>query len=268
MAAAPGPRARSLAAAALVLLALVRVIFFGRIGPAIDSTFLLLVALALVLVFVPLDRLTSLKAGGFELALARAEVRGALAALGLDRVEDTILRERLAALSSELRAIAGSRVLWIDDRPHKLLGERRLFRALGVHIVPANSSDKASAILEEDNDFDLVLTDVQRKDDLHKVTGGPPIHGGVNFVRVLRTHEDPAIRQLPVIFYAAYEWERLVEFTRPARELQPEAGMANRLIDLLPQVVRVLAEARSRPLTVAAKKEATAPRYAEDEVPG
>jgi CheY-like chemotaxis protein len=252
----------------LIALALFRVVFYGRLGPAIDSTFLLLLAVALVLVFVPLDRLTSFKAGGFELALARAEVQGALAALGLDRIEDTILRERLATLSRELQAIAGSRVLWIDDRPHKLLGERRLFRALGVHIIPAVSSEKAAAILEEDNDFDLVLTDVQRKDDLHKVTGGSPVHGGVNFVRVLRTHEDPAIRQLPVIFYAAYDWERLVEFTRPARELHPEAGMANRLIDLLPQVVRLLADARSRPLAVAAKKEATAPRYAEDEPPG
>jgi CheY-like chemotaxis protein len=159
-------------------------------------------------------------------------------------------------------------VLWIDDRPHNLLAERRLFRALGVHVVPAVSSERAAAILEEDNDFDLILTDVQRKDDVYRATGGPPIHGGVNFIRVLRTHEDPAVRSLPVIFYAAYEWERLVDFTRPARELQPEAGMANRLIDLLPEVVRVLAEARSRPLAVAQKKEATAPRYAEDEPPG
>jgi CheY-like chemotaxis protein len=264
----PGQRARVTAAAAIAALAVLRIAFHGRLGDAIDSTFLLMLAIALVLVFVPLDKLQSLKAGGFELALTRAEVQGALAALGLDRIDDTILRDRLSSLSRELRAIVGSRVLWIDDRPHNLLAERRLFRALGVHVVPAVSSERAAAILEEDNDFDLILTDVQRKDDVYRATGGPPIHGGVNFIRVLRTHEDPAVRSLPVIFYAAYEWERLVDFTRPARELQPEAGMANRLIDLLPEVVRVLAEARSRPLAVAQKKEATAPRYAEDEPPG
>jgi CheY-like chemotaxis protein len=137
-----------------------------------------------------------------------------------------------------------------------------------VEVVSAISSDAALAVLESDNDFDLILSDVQRDDETYKATGGVRIHGGVNFVVVLRRHQDPVIRSLPVIFYAAYEWERLVTFTRPARELQPEAEMANGVSDLLPKTVRRLVEMRSRPILAKAKKEATRARDGDGEAVG
>jgi hypothetical protein len=45
----PGPRARLAAAIAVVALAVLRVVFHERLGPVVDSVFLALLAIALVL---------------------------------------------------------------------------------------------------------------------------------------------------------------------------------------------------------------------------
>jgi hypothetical protein len=64
------------------------------------------------------------------------------------------------------------------------------------------------------------------------------------------------------VFYAAYDWNRLVEFTRPARELQPEPEISNAVADLIPKVIRQLADARTIPIRLAAVKTPTQPRVA------
>ncbi len=177
----------------------------------------------------------------------------------LVRVDSDRLRQRLEKLGDELLKIRGSRLLWIDDRPEKVLGERRLLRALGVMVQTAISSEDALVALRMDNDFDLIISDVQRIGETFKKTGGIPIHEGVNFVVYLRSHySDLFVRNIPVVFYAAYDWPRLVQFTRPAMEHAPEPLISNSVEDFVVKVVRTLALSRTSPITLpAAGKVAT-----------
>lgn len=248
----------ALAVAALGL-AVARLVFEDA-GGRMDETFFALLAAAALILLVPWERLTTLKAAGVELAL-EPQVRGAVETLSLanpEAVDDERLLAELRRLAPEIDKARGSRVLWIDDRPHEIVAERRLLRALGIEVVPASSSSEALRLLERDNDFDLVVSDVQRAGESYKQTGGIPIHEGVNFVVAsLRRDANELIRSLPVLFYAAYPWPRLVEFTQPARELSPDPELANAPDALVTKTVRLLAEARSRPITVGRAKAPT-----------
>jgi hypothetical protein len=168
--------APQLAAAIVILgLAFARIIWWD-FAPRMDTIFLTLVLLGLALLVFPLKTIKSLKAGGVELSLDAPPVQVAVASLSLGRIEDAKLRTRLQVLSHVLPVVAGSRLLWIDDRPEKVINERRLLRAVGVTVVPATSSDQAREILRADRDFDLIVTDVQRIGDTHEITGGVDIH--------------------------------------------------------------------------------------------
>ncbi len=241
-----------------ILLAILRWVFFDLTSKRMDATFLLLVASAVLILVLPWERLKSLKAGGVELTLDQPQVKGAIEGLGLDRVEDKQLRDKLSNLAPEIEKVKGSRVLWIDDRPHTILGERRLFRALGIEVVTATLSEMAEEILQRDNDFDLIISDVQRKGESYKLNNGVEIHEGVNFIVKLRNHyEDPIIKSLPIIFYAAYPWDRLVKFTRPARELLPEAEISNTIEMLLTKAITRLSAVRTSPIVCSKKKTPT-----------
>ena len=223
-----------------------------------DATFFVVVGVAILLLLVPISRLRQFKAGSLEFSLDRPEIVGAIGSLNLARVEDTKLRVTLRQAELQLPTIRGSRVLWIDDRPQKIVALKRLLRSLGINIVSAISTEDASRILSADSDFDLLISDVQRVGDSHKVTGGVPIHEGTNFLVWLRTkHEDPVVRAIPAVFYAAYDWDRLIEFTRPARETQPEPAVANSVPGFVESVVNALAKARTAPLTAGGEKEPT-----------
>ncbi len=170
----------------------------------------------------------------------------------LSRVDADDLRKTLADLSHELALIRGAKILWIDDRPETVLAERRLLRALGSTIVPANSSESAMTVLEVDTDFDLIITDVQRKGEFYKYNAGVGIHDGVNFIVFLRSkHRDPFVQRIPVVFYAAYDKERLSEFTSPAFAYSPEPEISNSATELIPKVVKLLAMARRLPIRMA-----------------
>ena len=157
--------------------------------------------------------------------------------------------------AAALAAIQGSRVIWIDDHPAKLVALRRLFRSLGISVHCADSSETAEAMLKRDSDFDLVITDVQREGDSHQMTGGIAIHEGVNFLVWLRTrHDDFTVREMPAAIYAAYDWERLVKFTEPARATLPEPSVSNNVPDFIDKVIHQLARARSTPLKAAGAK--------------
>ena len=242
----------------LVILAILRVVFHESLNTKMDFTFFSLLAFAFVVLVLPWEQLKSFKAGGVEISLEKPEVQAAISGLGLDRVDDDKLRQQLSKLEEELKIVRGSRVIWIDDKPHNILGARRLLRALNIDVTTATSSEMAEQLLKADNDFDLVISDVQRKGVNYKnVEGGIEIHEGVNFIVVLRRHADPNIRVMPVIFYAAYDWERLVKFTRPARESIPEAEISNSLDDFLPKVIKRLAEERSKPIAFSKVKKPT-----------
>jgi len=245
--------------ALLVILAILRVIFHSALNAKMDITFFSLLVFAFLVLILPWEHLKTLKAGGVEISLEKPEVQAAISGLGLDRVHDENLRQQLSKLKNELKIAAGSRVIWIDDKPHNILGARRMLRALNIDVTTATSSEMALEILNTDNDFDLIISDVQRKGESYKqVKDGIDIHEGTNFIVVLRKHKDPNIRVMPVIFYAAYDWERLVKFTRPARELIPEAEISNSMDDFLPKVIRRLASERSKPIEFSKVKKPTA----------
>ncbi len=226
-----------------------------------DTVFLALVAVGLLLFLIPLQSIRSLKAGGFELLMETPHVRGAVENLNLDRIDSEKLRTKLTSLSHLLPAVSGAKVLWIDDRPEKIIAERRLLRALGVVVVSATSSDEAREVLRVDRDFDLIVSDVQRLGGTHTLTGGIDIHEGVNFVVWLRTQfGDPFVGNLPVLFYAAYDWPRLVEYTRPARETFPEPGISNSALDFVPKILTTLAASRDMAIGVPVEKTPTAIR--------
>lgn len=252
----------------LIVLALLRMYSSDIISDRMDQTFLLLIALAVLIPLVPWERLTTFKAVGIELVLERTQVKGAVdSIMGLDRIENESIRRQLGALKEELQHFQGSRILWIDDRPESIIAERRLFRSLGAEVVPVISSEEAEEIIFRDIDFDLIISDVQRLGESYKFNNGEPIHEGVNFIVKLRSQSEPVIGTLPVLFYAAYDWERLVRFTKPARETNPEPELSNSMDMLLTKAIKKIAELRECPIKVTKKQEdskrATSPRNTE-----
>lgn len=242
----------------LLALAILRLVFHESLSPKMDFTFFALLGFVFLIMFLPWEQLKTFKAGGVEFSIELPSVQAAISGLKLDRLEDEELKNKLSRLGDELKIASGSRVIWIDDKPHNILGARKVLRSLGIDVTTATSSEMALDILNADNDFDLIISDVQRKGESYKhVEKGIDIHEGVNFIVVLRQHKDQNIRALPVIFYAAYDWKQLVEFTRPARELLPEAEISNSMVDFLPKVVKRLADVRSRPIVFSAIKRPT-----------
>lgn len=244
----------------LLCLAISRWVFYDVVIERMDTVFFGLILFSFLVYIVPWENIKTFKAAGIELSLEQSSIKAAISGLGLDRIEDKYLKEKLSKLDDEIQTVRGGRVLWIDDKPHKIIGERRLLRALGIQVVSAISSEMAEKLLDFDNDFDLIISDVQRLGDSHNLTGGVEIHEGTNFVVKLRQSLDPTIRSLPIVFYAAYPWEKLVEFTRSARETQPEPEISNTVIDFVPKVVKQLAQSRATPIVYSPKKDPTSVR--------
>jgi len=253
----------------LVALATTRILYYEALSSRMDLVFLSLFLSVFLLWMLPWqelwDRLRELSVGGVTISLQHPQVQAAIRNISIrgtsekasEKIRVGLLR-RLKSLEGELQTVRGSRVLWIDDNPQEILGERRLLRGLGIDITPASSSKEAHDILEKDNDFDLIITDVQRHSTSYDaVDNGVREHGGVNFIVKLREDENERVRTLPVVFYGAYPWKELVEHTRRARELQPEPEISDSLIDLIPKVIRRLSEERRNPITVSAGKTPT-----------
>lgn len=244
---------------ALLMLAVVRTVGPGWQG-RMDAVFFAVVGVAAALSIIPLSGLKSLKAGSIEVYLAQPEVAAAICGLQLTQVQNKELRATLEAVKDILSSVQGSRVLWIDDHPEKIVALRRVLRSLGVDVVCALSSEKAKEKLAVDADYDLLISDVQREGNTHKITGGIDIHEGTNFVVWLRSqHKDPVVRSLPVAFYASYDWQRLVAFTEPARKTLPEPTISNAAPDFIDKVIHQLAKSRSTALTAGGEKEPTDP---------
>jgi len=242
-----------LASALLVGGAVARVLWFDSLS-GIDETFALLVVVGVAVQVVPWESLKSFKAAGVEVVLDRAEVRGALRGLDIPQVDLAVLEEALGRQSEALPALQGSRILWIDDKPHAVMGERRLLRALGCRVVTVVSSEDADRVLAEDADFDLIVSDVQRRGDSHEHNDGVPIHEGVNYLVHLRRQGDSVVRGIPAVFYAAYDAERLESFTAPAMETTPRPSACNDVVTLISSIISLVADARARPIVVPGKK--------------
>lgn len=156
-----------------------------------------------------------------------------------------------------MESVVGSRILWIDDKPITTLPARKLLRALGADIHFVNTSEKAFELLKCDQDFDLIVTDVQRIGDSYKYNDGIDIHEGVNFICKIRS--DKSLPVINVIFFGGYDWERLIRFTKPARELLPEPEVANKVNDLLEKVIKSISMTRSTVIKYDDKKTPSSP---------
>lgn len=248
----------------ILVLALLRFILFDYIATRMDTIFLALIAASALIPLIPWERIKTIKAGGFELTLETAQVKGAIESFNLvtvDHISYEKLRELLLNLKNEIEKARGSRILWIDDHPYNLLGERRLFRSLGIEVVTASSSAMADGILEKDNDFDLIISDIQREGQGYSPSQPqnyiPPNRDGAAFVMRLRENKNPILRNMYVIFYAAYSIENMTRFTQPVSEVGPAIQLCNSLDGLLTEVFRTLSIVRSHPQLVEWKKLAT-----------
>jgi CheY-like chemotaxis protein len=236
-----------------IALALTRLIAPGYADKRMDRTFLLLLAAAVLILLVPWERLTGLKAPlGFELTLDRPQVAGALKALRLDRIKDRRIRKALESRAEKLEALRGARVLWHDDAPASIVGLRRLLRALGTNVVAVTDRETALDTLKNDCDFDVVITDVLRR------TNNRYTNEGVVLVREIREHDNPAINELPIIFFTFGPTQEAAE--RQVKDVSntvPPPLVTISADTLLPTVIDVLDEARRRPIEAPADKPLT-----------
>lgn len=219
-----------------------------------DEIFFALVGTALLLILIPWERIQKVKAGPIELSLEAPAVKDVLSRVNLTEEERRYLESAISQNLPDYETLQGSRILWIDDNPSRIVGERHLFRALGIRISTASSSEMAEEHLVADPDYDLIITDVQRTGQSYKLNQGIPIHEGVNFVVKLHSPEylgddeslSKLIQAIPIIFYGAYDTHRLVEFTKPARAASPEVGICNDFFTLFDKVTYRLKEVRGR----------------------
>lgn len=247
---------RAILSVFIIALAVVRFIYFDFVSERMDNTFLLLLVAAVLIHIIPWDRLTAFKAGGVEFTLDKSQVRGAIEGLGLRKIENNQLRERLSAVQGEIEQAKGSRVLWVDDNPREILGERRLLRALGVEVITAKNSERAESILGEDDDFDLIISDIQRKGALGE---RETRYDGIYFIKGLRERSgDQLIKSLPVIFYSAYRPDQIERIKQQVgTESLEEVEFCSTIEGLVSKVIRILAEVRSNPIIVRPKKKPT-----------
>ncbi len=239
----------------MLMLAIVRFAFFEFVSDRMDYTFLALVAAAALIPLIPWERVRTVKFGPVEFTLSEAQVQGAIEGIDFRTIDDfgkIEIQELLMGLADEIIRSRGSRILWIDDNPHRIIGERRLLRALGVEVTTARSSAIANEILQADNDFDLIITDIDRYADSHSdsPTPGPTDREGVNYAIKLRKSEDAIISGMSILFYASFLWERLREITMDAFVVPPAPHLSNSIDGLLTEVFRILAHVRSDPIKV------------------
>jgi hypothetical protein len=65
-------------------------------------------------------------------------------------------------LYAHLFPVLGARILWVDDKPWRLVAHRQLLRRLGVQLISVTSTAKAKEEVERDPDFVLVIQNALR----------------------------------------------------------------------------------------------------------
>lgn len=242
----------------IIALALASLIIRDPVGSKkwLDTTFLLLIMVPLLAFLIPWHRLTTFKAAGVELVLESPSVRGAIEGIKMSSGESRSIRRTLYELRNAIEDSRGSRVLWIDDHPDEILGERRILRALDIQVVSAKTSNSAREILAEDDDFDLIISDMQRKSEPESQFGR---YGGIEYIKEIRQSSgDLVVKNLPVIFYTAYRPDQIETILDQvsATEL-PDLHFCHSVEGLLKKIFRILPTARAEAITVSSRKRAT-----------
>jgi CheY-like chemotaxis protein len=238
---------RAAIAVVAVALAILRLLFITVATENVDSTLVLLFVIAVLVLTVPWERLKHFRAGSIEVELEQPQLQGALSGMASANQEE--LQKDLLHLAPKIELAKGGRVLWLDDRPHVVVAERRFLRALGIEIIPATPMNVEGKI-REDNDFDLIISDIQWINERGEVT-----YGGMEFVKELRTYPDPVISSVPVVFYTAYTPEAVSTIIQEVELPRfPKAEYAYSIRDLVTQVITLIAESRSYPIKVGKKQ--------------
>ncbi|UCF17017.1 MAG: response regulator, partial [Phycisphaerales bacterium] len=139
-----------------------------------------------------LPNLTSLKAGGVELAFVKESIDAALKLAEKSpqwkvEVPSKDKEQALKRARKHLHVFRDAQFLWVDDLPENNFNEVVMFRQLRVGIQTAQSTEKALEILKSRH-FDLVLSDMARGDENT---------AGLKFLEQFRKVDETT----PVIFY-------------------------------------------------------------------
>lgn len=236
----------------------------------VNGDFLLLAGLAAVVFAFPWHRLSALKAGPFEFSLEQGQIKGAIDSIDVDGPEKGRIEGVLSRLAADIELARGGRVLWVDDEPKRVVGERRLLRALEIETVMVASCREAAEILKRDDDFDLLITSLEKETERKAIKDAE--NPAVLFVQWLRGKEstgisellgaepgkaidDPVVNSMAVIVYAAYDsLADIRTVIRPLNRLEPGVDASRSVDDLLRKAIRSLADYRSNPIEVSKDK--------------
>jgi len=235
----------------------VRIVFWNDINERFDETTVTLVILSLFLILIPIENIKSLKAGGVEIELNDSQVKGAINSLDLSFADNKKIKSYISSIPShDLKSLSGSKVLWIDDKPNSILGERRLFRALGIQITAASSLEQIKRKIFDDSDFDLIISDIQWIDEENP---SGVTYGGIEAIRFLRTElKDEVINSTHVIFYTAYPKSSidLINSQTNFKEIENHS-ISHTILNLLETSIDKIVFSRKNPIIISSRKKPT-----------
>jgi len=229
-------------------------------GQKLDNSILFLILLAILIIILPWERLTSLKAAGIEFELDKPLIDKAISDLGIlkgkENINDEKIRRLFERLIPQIEESKGGRILWIDDAPRNVFGERRLLRALNIETVMADSSELAQKYLDTDGDFDLIVSDMREGEVTKKQKDGMP--EAVRFIVKLREMEAKRsqmsrysnIPSLPVVIYSGQSYNQLRRLTEPIRRDGSIIIISTSTENFFEEVIRVLSDVRSEPIQI------------------
>lgn len=242
------------AAALLFVLAIIRLFNIGDLNSLMDNTFLVLLFVSVLLFLIPLEKISSLKAGGVEIELFEHKIKNAIGGLKIEKIENEKLYEVLLKQREVIESIRGSRILWIDDTPRSVLGERRILRALGLEIHSANNKQAALDILYRDIDFDLIISDIQWLNDPDN--SKTAFYGGIDLAREikLKFKKEP-ISFIKTLFYTSYTIEQ-IETIQAQTDFKSidNISLCFTVEELLLTVIQCLNEINMKPIKVPTSK--------------
>ncbi len=147
-----------------------------------------------------LPRMTSMKLGGLELAIAEKSIDQAIGTTEAVEIRRTVEAAQIAisdidrnrALARGQRCIGvlrGKRILWVDDEISNNWYERRMLAAFSLDIEQvARTEDALHELSDAEHRYDLVISDIERWGDNV---------AGIKFLDEYNATAHP----LPVIFY-------------------------------------------------------------------
>lgn len=237
--------------------AIITIFYSNPAEQKLDNSILFLILLSILVIAFPWERFTSFKAAGIEIELDKHQLGKAIEDIEVifktEKIplSDEKLKKLIGKLTPKIEKINGSRILWIDDSPHNILGERRLLRALGIETIMADSSQKAKDYLDSDGDFDLIISDMRSGQMVDKSKKYLP--EAVRFIKEVRNDEIKRkknerwshIPYLPVIFYSGKTMSEMWRMTEPIQQKDTETILTRGAEQLIFEVIDTLFNVRS-----------------------